>query len=252
MNEVRLQKFMAEQGVASRRKSEEMIVDGQVRVNGKVVRELGTKVVPGKDAVSVNGNPIGGRVKPVYVLLNKPKGYLCTSHDPKGRKTVLDLVRDVPERIYPVGRLDYNTEGLLILTNDGDFTHAMTHPSKEVKKTYQVTVEGTLTLEQVLRLRKGIDIGGYTTAPADVAVLEEGAGRSVVEVVIHEGKYRQVRRMFEAIGFDVKRLVRTQIGAITRKALPRGKYRHLRKTEVTSLLGKGAKKRKEGGRHGKR
>ncbi len=249
--EVRLQKFMADQGVASRRKSEEIILEGRVRVNSKIVKELGSKIIPGVDKVIVDGKSIGGRISYVYLVLNKPKGYLSTTDDPKNRKTVLDLVKDIDQRIYPVGRLDYNTEGLLIMTNDGDLTYAMTHPSKELKKTYHATIDGVLSIEDVAKMRKGVDIGDYVTAPAEVYILEENADGSVIELIIHEGKYRQVRRMFEALGFDVKRLVRTQIGNITKKGIPRGKYRHLKKTEVKVL--KGQNKRKErGGKHGKR
>ncbi len=249
--EIRLQKYMADQGVASRRKSEEMILQGLVRVNQSVVTELGRKIIPGKDQVEVNGKKIGGRIQLVYLALNKPKGYLCTSHDDKGRKTVMELISDIPQRLYPVGRLDYNTEGLLLMTNDGDFTYAMTHPSKELKKTYLATINGILSLENVAQLRKGIAIDDYITAPAEVAVLEESKDRSVVELIIHEGKYRQVRRMFEVLGFDVIRLVRTQIGSITKKGIPRGKYRHLKKSEILALKAKKQAKPK-GGQYGKR
>jgi 23S rRNA pseudouridine2605 synthase len=250
--EVRLQKFMADQGVASRRKSEDMILEGRVRVNNKVAKELGRKVIPGLDKVTVDGKLIGGRIEYVYLVLNKPKGYLSTTDDPKNRKTVLDLVKDIDQRIYPVGRLDYNTEGLLIMTNDGDLTFAMTHPSKEIKKTYHVTIDGVLSVEDVTKLRKGIDIGDCVTAPAEVYILEENTDGSVIELIIHEGKYRQVRRMLEALGFDVKRLVRTQIGNITKKGIPRGKYRHLKKTEVHVLKGQSNRKEKGGRKHGKR
>ncbi|QRN86268.1 rRNA pseudouridine synthase [Clostridia bacterium] len=251
IKEIRLQKYMADQGVASRRKSEEIILEGRVRVNNKVIKELGSKITPGVDKIIVDGKPIGGRIEYVYLVLNKPKGYLSTTSDPKDRKTVLDLVKDVNQRIYPVGRLDYNTEGLLIMTNDGELTYSMTHPSKELKKTYHATIDGILSIEDVAKLRKGVDIGDYVTAPAEVYILEEKSDGSVVEIIIHEGKYRQVRRMFEALGYDVKRLVRTQIGNITKKGIPRGKYRHLKKSEVLALKGQNSRKER-GGKHGKR
>lgn len=233
---VRLQKYLSRQGIASRRRAEEMILAGRVRVNGKTVRELGTKIAPGRDRVVVDGRETGPAPSFTYILLNKPKGVITTTDDPRGRTTVLDLLQGVQERVYPVGRLDYMTEGLLILTNDGEFTNAMTHPSRGIRKTYQVRVNGQLTREHLRFLSEGIDIGGTVTAPAEVQVLGTDGRVSLVEISITEGKNRQVRRMFEKLGFDVQRLVRTGIGPLTRRQLPRGKWRYLQKKEVRQLM----------------
>lgn len=259
MDKMRLQKYMAKQGVASRRKSEEIILAGRVKVNGHLVTTLGSKLDPQSDLVTVDDKRIGGPVTKVYILLNKPKGYVTTTKDPQGRKTVLDLVSKIKTRIYPVGRLDYNTEGLLILTNDGDLTQLLTHPSSQIKKTYQARVEGLVTDEKLEALSKGVDIGDYKTAPAQVYLLSKDKESSLVEITIHEGKYHQVKRMFEAVGLEVKRLVRTQIASMTRKKIPRGGYRHLKKSEVDMLYARkkarkssAYKSKNKGGHHGKR
>ena len=251
-NEIRLQKFLADSGVASRRTAEEMIAQGRVLLNGKKVTLAGTKVVPGRDEVKVDGHLIRMKREKIYILLNKPKGYVTTTSDPQGRKTVMELVKEIDERLYPVGRLDYQTEGLLILTNDGELTHGLTHPSREIRKTYQARIRGRLTLEEALKLTNGIQLDdGVVTAPAELMVLEENPEDSLVEIIIHEGRYRQVRRMFEAVNHEVIRLVRTRIGPLTRQGLARGKWRYLKKTEVRQLQqmagigakGKGGKKR---------
>ncbi|NLH97267.1 MAG: rRNA pseudouridine synthase [Clostridiaceae bacterium] len=234
---IRLQKFLADAGVSSRRKCEELILQGRVQVNGKIVTEPGTKV-EGSEEIKVDGEVIRPGRKRVYILLNKPTGYISSVKDQFSRKTVVDLVSGIKERIYPVGRLDYDTSGLIILTNDGEFANMLMHPRNEVEKVYVAEVEGRLDAEDIRRLEKGLDIGGHTTAPARVMIIEESAGRSVVEIAIHEGKNRQVRRMFEAVGHPVLRLKRTAIGGITDSSLTEGKWRHLRREEIDMLRSK--------------
>ena len=238
MEEIRLQKYMADCGVASRRKCEEYILQGKVKVNGKVVEELGTKIIPSKDKVEFEGRNITSEERKVYILLNKPIGYVTTTKDQFGRDDVLDLVK-VKERIVPVGRLDMYTSGALILTNDGDFVYKITHPKHEINKTYTVTLKGIITKEEVLQLQKGVDIGDYVTKPAKVKILKTDEEKQIsrLEIVIHEGKNRQVRRMCEAVGRKVLALHRTKIGEISVKDIPLGKWRNLKKEEIKKLLG---------------
>lgn len=237
MEEIRLQKYLAESGIASRRKCEEYILQGKVKVNGKIVTELGTKVIPGKDEVEYEGRKIKNEEKSVYILLNKPIGYVTTTNDQFGRDDVLDLVK-VKERIVPVGRLDMYTSGALILTNDGDFVYKVTHPKHEINKTYTVTLKGIITKEEVLKLQKGVDIGDYITKPAKVKILKTDKEKQIsrLEIVIHEGKNRQVRRMCEAVGRKVLALHRTKIGEISVKDIPLGKWRNLKQEEIKQLL----------------
>lgn len=237
MEEIRLQKYLAEAGVASRRKSEEYILEGKVKVNGKIVTELGTKIMPLKDEVEFEGKKIVLEEKQVYILLNKPIGYVTTTKDQFGREDVLDLVK-IKERIVPVGRLDMYTSGALILTNDGDFVYKVTHPKHEINKTYTVTLKGIITKEEVQKLQKGIDIGDYITKPAKVKILKTDEEKQIsrLEIVIHEGKNRQVRRMCEAVGRKVLALHRTKIGEISVKEIPLGKWRFLKKEEIQKLL----------------
>ncbi|SDF25782.1 pseudouridine synthase [Sporolituus thermophilus] len=232
----RLQKILSQAGIASRRAAEKLILDGRVAVNGKIVTELGAKVEWPRDRVTVDGKPITAE-KLVYILLNKPKGVITSLKDPRGRKTVIDLLRDVPERVYPVGRLDYNTEGLLLLTNDGLLTHALTHPSHEIKKTYVAKIAGLPTEEQLDRLRVGIKLSDGMTAPAAIRLLnfDPLKQEATVEIIIHEGRNRQVRRMFEAIGHPVKNLKRTKYAFLTLTGLKRGEYRYLTPDEVAAL-----------------
>jgi len=232
----RLQKIISQAGIASRRDSEELIKAGRVKVNGVVVTELGTKVEPARDKIAVDNKLIRGE-KPVYILLNKPRGIVTTLHDPEGRKTVASLLTDISERIYPVGRLDYNTEGLLIMTNDGELTHALTHPSHEIAKTYHAKVLGQPPEEKLDRLRTGIKLEDGLTAPARVNILEydREKGLTTVEIVIFEGRNRQVRRMFEAIGHPVRQLKRVKFAFLTLAGLRRGSYRHLELAEVENL-----------------
>lgn len=236
-NEVRLQKFMAEQGVASRRKSEELILAGKVKVNGHVA-QIGMKINPRKDLVTVGKQKLTNvkNRKMVYIMLNKPRGYVTTVSDELGRKTVMDLLPDFGVRIYPVGRLDKDSEGLLLLTNDGSFTNCMTHPSHEYAKVYRVTVRPAVDDNILYNLRNGIEIDGRVTAPCDVTVLTEEENRVVLEFVLHEGRNRQIRKMCESQGLEVARLKRISIGPIKLGMLKQGDYRELSEKDVKKLL----------------
>ena len=234
-NKIRLQKFLSEAGIASRRKAEEMIRSGLVKVNGKIAN-IGDSVDPKTDSVSVGGKKVKKENSLRYILLNKPRGYVTTTDDDLGRKCVLELVSGVKERIYPVGRLDRISEGALILTNDGEFANAMMHPSKHVPKTYRVTVRPGITSEQVDILSTGVDIDGRMTAPADVRVLSKEEGRAVLEIVLYEGRNRQIRRMCEALEREVARLKRTAVGSVKLGMLKTGEWRDLTPQEVESLL----------------
>jgi pseudouridine synthase len=231
----RLQKYMASCGVASRRKCEEIIAEGRVKVNGVTVREAGLKIQPGKDRVTVDGKEISPANKLVYIMLNKPVGYVSTVRDQFMRPTVLDLVRGVKGRIYPVGRLDYDSEGLILLTNDGNFAYGLTHPRHKVDKTYIVVVQGSPSRKEIDRLRKGVEIDGRMTSPADIRVESIQGNKTTFRVVIHEGRNRQVRRMFEAIGYAVVSLKRTGIGKLQLGTLAPGKWRSLEDREVKDL-----------------
>ena len=233
-DKIRLQKYLAECGVASRRKSEELIAAGKVKVNG-VTALIGAKVSPKHDKVTVSGKKVVSVKKNVYIMLNKPRGFITTMNDEHDRKCVAELVKDINTRVYPVGRLDRESEGLLIMTNDGEFTNALTHPSKHVSKTYRVTIRPTITKEQATEFRNGIEIDGRMTAPADLRVLEAQENRTVVEVTIYEGRNRQIRKMFEALGIEVARLKRTKVGNLKLGMLKQGAYRHLTEDEVSSL-----------------
>lgn len=250
--EERLQKFLASSGVASRRKSEELIQEGKVKVNGEIVTELGTKIDTEKDKVEYNGKIITEPKKKVYILLNKPIGYVTTVSDQFGRDTVLDLVK-VKERIVPVGRLDMYTSGALLLTNDGDFVEKVTHPKNEIEKTYNVTLAGKITNDEVEKLRSGvlIDISNdsikiqdnqskmlYKTGKAKVKILkiDEEKNISRIQITIHEGKNREVRKMCESINKKVLALHRAKIGNISVKDLPLGKWRYLKEGEVKELI----------------
>lgn len=236
-NEVRLQKFMAEQGVASRRKSEDLIRAGKVKVNGHVA-EIGMKINPCKDLVTVGKQKLTNvkNRKMVYIMLNKPRGYVTTVSDELGRKTVMDLLPDFGCRIYPVGRLDKDSEGLLLLTNDGSFTNCMTHPSHEYAKVYRVTVRPAVNDEILFNLRNGIEIDGRKTAPCEVTVLTEEENRVVLEFILHEGRNRQIRKMCESQGLEVARLKRISIGPIKLGMLKQGDYRELSEQDVKKLL----------------
>jgi 23S rRNA pseudouridine2605 synthase len=229
----RLQKYMARCGAASRRKSEELISEGRVAVNGETVTELGFKVDEG-DEVTLDGKPLQPETRKVYVALNKPVGYVSTVKDEKGRKTLLDLV-DVPERIYPIGRLDYDTSGLILLTNDGDIYNKVIHPREEKNKVYVALVQGILSKEEVRAFEIGLEIDGYMTAPAELRTRRILGRNAEVEITIHEGRNRQVRKMCEKIGHPVITLQRISIGKIVLGDLPLGKWRYLTAKEVEQL-----------------
>lgn len=236
-NEIRLQKFLADAGITSRRKAEELILQGKVEVNGKIINELGTKVNPEKDKIVYNGKDVKLSNKYVYILLNKPIGYVATVKDQFQRDSVLDLVK-VKERIVPVGRLDMYTSGALILTNDGDFVYKVTHPKHEIEKTYTVTIKGIVNKEKVEILRNGVKIEDYVTKKAKVKILKTDEEKDIsrLEIIIHEGKNRQVRKMCEAIGYKVLALHRSKIAGIDVKDLPLGKWRFLKDYEIKKII----------------
>lgn len=230
---MRINKFLASCGVASRRECDKLIGEGAVKING-VIAELGSDV--GDDAVvTVNGTTVTQK-KNEYYILNKPKGYLSTVRDDKGRKTVMDLMPPTVGRIYPVGRLDYDSEGLLILTTDGELAQHLTHPSNEVPKTYLVKIEGTITEAGLNPIRSGVDIGGYVTKKCKAHIVETNKAYTKIHVTITEGKNREVRKMFEAIGKEVTLLKRIKVGELTLRGLDRGAYRKLSREEVMYLL----------------
>ncbi len=232
----RLQKIISQAGVASRRAAEKMIAEGRVKVDGKVVTELGCKVDPATADIRVDGKRVSAAEPHVYFLLNKPKGYLSTARDERGRRTVLDLLPEVTERVYPVGRLDNNTEGLLLITNDGTLMNGLLHPKYEVEKTYIARIMGEPDEVTLDRLRQGIRLEDGMTAPAKVRLLEQGGGQSRVEIAIHEGRNRQVRRMFAAIGCDVRALKRVRFAGLTLQGVKRGQYRELTPAELLALF----------------
>lgn len=234
MEEERLQKYLANNGILSRRKAEEAILAGKVKVDGKVITELGTKVIPGKNLVEYNGEKVENKEEKVYVLLNKPIGYVTTVKDQFSRDIVTDLVKGVNVKLLPVGRLDMYTSGALILTNDGNFIYKVTHPKHEIEKTYNATVKGKITEEDVKKLRSGVEIDDYITKPAEVKILKIDQEKDIsrLQITIHEGKNRQVRKMCEAVGKKVLALHRAKIGKITVKDLKIGEWRYLTKKEI--------------------
>ena len=236
---MRLQKYLAECAVASRRKSEELIKNGKIQVNGKIVTELGTKINPDTDIVEYNGKVIKPETQKVYILLNKPIGYVTTTKDQFKRDSVTDLVK-IGKRLVPVGRLDMYTSGALILTNDGDFVYKVTHPKYEIEKTYIATVKGIIKDEDVEKLRSGVKIEDYTSKPAKVKILKTDTEKNIsrIEITIHEGKNREVRKMCETIGYKVMALHRSKIAGIGVKDIPLGKWRYLTKTEVAKITKK--------------
>ena len=230
---MRINKYIASAGICSRRKADELIADGKVSVNGAVLKEPGYDVTDG-DTVTVDGKPVEGSEKLVYYALNKPAGYVTTTSDEMDRPTVLELMTEVETRVFPVGRLDYETTGLLIMTNDGALANHITHPSKKVFKTYHAKIDGNIAKSEIDLLRNGVIIDGYKTRPAIVNVLKQGSN-SLVEIKISEGKNRQVRKMFKAVGYNVIELERTAIGNVMLGHLHEGHYRKLSKEEVEYL-----------------
>lgn len=241
---LRLQKYLADCGVASRRASEKLISAGKVKVNGEVIKEMGFIVDEENDIVEYEGlvlKPVGRKI---YIMLNKPVGFVTTVSDDKGRATVLDLVSDIGDRIFPVGRLDYDTEGLLLLTNDGDMTYKLTHPKNDIPKTYVAEVTGNIGMDTLVALRRGVLIDGYKTQPAEVEVIGATQYGTKLEITIHEGKNRQIRKMFEALGCTVKRLKRTKEGSLMLGHLPLGKWRKLSESEINMLKKIGSEEKK--------
>jgi len=230
----RLHKLIAAAGLASRRQAEGWIKSGRVQVNGRVA-SLGESADPEADRIEVDGRPIRARERKYYVLLNKPSGYVTTLHDPGGRPIVSELVRDIPARLHPVGRLDLTTEGLLLLTNDGELTQRLAHPRHEVDKTYLVRLRGCLSPEAERRLATGVVLEDGLTAPARVEKVRTGTSHTWLELTIHEGRNRQVRRMCEAVGYPVSRLKRIRLAFLDLREIPTGKYRLLSSAEVARL-----------------
>ncbi len=231
---MRLAKYLAQAGVASRRHGEALITAGRVKVNGSVVREIVTLINPETDRIEV-GNRLIGAQKLFYVLLNKPAGYISTVHDPQGRPTVVELTSDLPARLHPVGRLDYDTEGLLLLTNDGEFTNLVTHPRYRIHKKYLAMVKGLVTDEEAAYLQQGVELDDGPTAPARVEIRERSPVQSVMEITIHEGRKRQIKRMCAAVGHQVVNLTRTGLGFLELGGLDVGEYRLLSPDEVDRI-----------------
>jgi pseudouridine synthase len=239
--DIRLQKVLSQAGIASRRAAEKLIAEGRVTVNGKTVREMGTKADPAADDIRVDGRRIRSAERHRYILLNKPTGYVSTRSDPQRRPTVIDLLKGVREYVYPVGRLDYDTEGLLLLTNDGDLAAKLTHPRHRVERTYEARVAGMPDAGALERLRKGIPLDGHRTLPADVTLVNRGRrdGNGVLLLTIREGRNRQVRRMCEAVGHPVTALRRIRIGPLQDRLLKPGQWRDLTPAEVRRLMAHG-------------
>ncbi|MBQ4245211.1 MAG: rRNA pseudouridine synthase [Clostridia bacterium] len=248
VNKVRLQKFLSEAGVASRRKAEEMIENGEVKVNGRKAK-VGDSVDPVHDLVTVKGKKVVREKSLRYILLHKPRGFVTTTDDELGRKCVIDLLKDIPERVYPVGRLDRNSEGALLLTNDGEFANAMMHPSRRISKTYRVTVRPPVTESMIDAFSTGIEIDGRMTAPAEARIVTKEENRVVLEIVLYEGRNREIRKMCESLGLEVARLKRTAIGSLKLGMLPQGQWRDLTEQEIDKLKNQaGIKTEKQGGR----
>ena len=231
---MRINKYIASAGIASRRAADELIKNGNVKVNGAVLTEPGDDVQEG-DIVLVNGRPVEASEKLVYYALNKPAGFITTASDEQGRPTVLDLMTDVTVRVFPVGRLDGPSTGLLIMTNDGSLSYHISHPKNKVWKSYKVLIDGAISSDKLEQLKNGVDIGGYTTRPAQVELLKQTKGTSLLEIQISEGKNRQIRRMIKAVGFNVIELQRTAIGKVQLGRLKEGGYRKLTKEEIDYL-----------------
>lgn len=238
----RLQKLISQAGLASRRAAEEIILAGRVKVNGVVVTELGSKADASVDTITLDGKPVKPVNSHLHILLNKPAGFMTTLDDPEGRQLVTDLLPDINERVYPVGRLDYNTEGLLLLTNDGDWANKLMHPRHEIEKEYHIRVRGKVHQSQIDQLRKGVLLDDRPTAPATVQLIKDGEQNDWLSITIHEGRNRQVRRMCEAVSLSVVRLKRVRYGILELGSLKPGQYRLLTEREVRDLLVPGTHK----------
>lgn len=234
--EIRLQKYLAQCGVASRRKAEAIIESGRISVDGKIVTNMGIKVEPGKQKVFLDGKPVRKETKKIYLLLNKPKGYVTTLSDPQGRPIVTSLIKDAGARLFPVGRLDLETQGALILTNDGDFAQKVQHPSFEVTKTYEALVKGEPSVKELNSLEKGIFLEGKMTAPARLKILKKLPHSTLITITIHEGRKRQVRKMFQAINYPVINLKRTAYGKLYLGKIPEGSYRTLTTKDLKKVF----------------
>lgn len=233
---IRIQKVLSDNGIMSRRKAEEAILAGRVSVNGRRC-EIGRKVDPKRDVIALDGENIqlSKKKENVYIILNKPRGYVTTTSDELGRRSVMDLIADAPARVYPVGRLDRNSEGLLLLTNDGELANRIMHPSSHISKTYRATVRGMVGEEQLIRMSTGVEIDGKSTLPATVHVLEKEADRSVLQITLFEGRNRQIRKMCEAVGLEVVRLKRGSVGPLKLGMLAPGQWRELKPSELIAL-----------------
>jgi 23S rRNA pseudouridine2605 synthase len=233
--EQRINRILSQAGLASRRKADEIIRTGRVMVNGNIVRELGVKAKWGEDSIKLDGKEIPKPSERIYLLLNKPFGYISSLNDPQGRPVITDLIKDVPQRIYPVGRLDFDSLGLLLLTNDGDFSHRLTHPRYHIPKTYKVTVHGTVSEETIDKLRNGIELEDGFSSTAKAALVKKSGGRSVLRITVYEGRNRLIRRMVEAVGHKAIQLIRTGFGSLELGSLKIGKYRRLEPDEIREL-----------------
>lgn len=236
IQKIRLQKILADYGIASRRHAEKLIEQGLVKVNG-LVAKIGDKADPIRDKIIVQGKKRLSLMKKkyYYIMLNKPRGYITTMNDERNRKCVADLIRDIPARLFPIGRLDRESEGLLFFTNDGAFAHQLMHPSHQVDKVYRVSVKPSVSKQQLEIIQRGMDIDGQTTAPAKVHVVHELEDRCILDISIHEGRNRQIRKMFEALNLEVSRLKRISIGPVQLGTLPPGKWRFLKDDELKAL-----------------
>jgi pseudouridine synthase len=232
----RLHKIIARSGIASRRKAEILIQEGRVKVNGAVVNELGTQVDPHRVVIDIDDMPITPAENKVYVLLNKPHGYITSTRDPEGRPTVLQLINNIQERIFPVGRLDYDTEGLLLMTNDGQFAQILQHPRHEVDRTYLVKIKGLPSPAKLEKLQQGIYIEGMKTNKARIRIVRRSQKNMWLELILREGRNRQIKKMFEAIGHSALRIIRTKFGPIHLDDLPTGSYRFLKKKEIDAIM----------------
>lgn len=236
MPEERLQKILAKAGIASRRNAEELIRQGKVTVDGTIVTEMGCRVDPDKQVVAFEGRPLRQEEEKIYLLLNKPRGYVTTLHDPQGRPIVSSLLNGITSRVFPVGRLDFDTEGALIMTNDGDFAERILHPRFEIERTYLATVRGVPNREKIRKLEEGLELDGKKTWPAKVRIIDSEPATTTLEITIHEGRKRQVRMMFQAIGHRVLTLKRIAYGGLQLGPLPTGKYRRLTPSDLALIF----------------